>query len=508
MPTPVTDPALLEELNGAAPKGKPVTDPALIEQLNAAPSVAGDIAKSGGVGLAKGLIQGAGTLGDVNAMVGQGVQWLGGKLGLPAPDPSQVGPQSPLAAPTSAAIQNKVEAVTGKLPEPQTTAGKYASSAGQFVGNPLSYLGPGGVIPKVASAVTGGLGSEAGRQAAEGTKYEDIASLAGGLVGAGVAGMRRTGPPIPTTQELRAVGGAGYDTARGMGVEIKASGVSREASTLRARMEKDGIDAETAPKTFKQLDKLETAPPGSFATWQNMESAKKTFGNIERDSVDPVTGKYNTEATAAAQAKQHIKDYLANLSAHDAIAGDAPAASAIRREADANWSAAKHAELVDAKMERASLRASAANSGGNVANNIRQRVADLLLNKKQLRGYSPETVDQMRRVVEGTATGNTMRKIGNLLGGGGGIGQLAVGALGGELASGHEGGIAGAVGLPLLGILARRGSASSTLRQAKIMNEMVRANSPLARAMAHNMPPPTDSSRAAIARALLAQAGR
>lgn len=508
MPTPVTDPDVLAQLNGGGPR--PVSDPALLEQLNAAPSMAADVAKSGGIGLAKGLIQGAGLPGDAPGMIESAIN-AGNKkmveMGVPGAVPRNA-TQFANPLPGAESIQHKVESVTGKFYEPQTTAGKFAQSAGEFVGNPVSYVGPGGLLVKAGTAAAAGIGSEAAGQATEGTKYEGAARLAGGIVGAGAAGMRRTGAPIPTTAELGETAGSQYAGARNMGVEVKAAGVSREANTLRTQLERDGIDAQTAPKTFAQLDKLETAPPGSFATWQNMESAKKTFGNIERDNIDPLTGKYNTEAAAAARAKHHLKDYLADVPPGDAIAGDSAAASALNREANANWAAKKHAELVDAKMERAALRANAANSGGNVANNIRSRVADLLLNKRQLQGYSPETVAQMRRVVEGTATGNIMRKIGNLLGGGGGIGQLAVGALGGELTAGHEGGVAGAIGLPLMGIMARRGSSASTLRQAKIMNEMVRSNSPLARQMARDMPPPSDSSRAAIARALLSQAGR
>jgi hypothetical protein len=44
---------------------------------------------------------------------------------------------------------------------PQTNYGRYAGTAGEFVGNPESYLGPGGMLAKAATAAGGAVGSEA-----------------------------------------------------------------------------------------------------------------------------------------------------------------------------------------------------------------------------------------------------------------------------------------------------------------------------------------------------------
>ena len=44
---------------------------------------------------------------------------------------------------------------------PQTTAGKYAGKVGEFVGNPETYLGPGGMLAKAITGAAGAVGSEA-----------------------------------------------------------------------------------------------------------------------------------------------------------------------------------------------------------------------------------------------------------------------------------------------------------------------------------------------------------
>ncbi len=413
----------------------------------------------------------------------------------------------PTAAQGMAAMEKNV---TGPLHQPEGTAGEYGARIGESLGNPASYLGPGGIVPKVVTAITGAAGGETGRKLAEGTKYEGAADLAGSILGGAAGTIRRGGgTAIPTAQELKAAGGAGYREASALGVEYESSAVASAARALRARMEKEGIDAELAPKTFKQLDKLENPPPGSFATLDNLRSAQKVLGNIEKDALNPVTGKYTTESLAALQAKKHITDFLESPSG--VRAGDAADASDLIKEANKNYGAGARADILGSKLERAAIRASAANSGQNVANSTRQRVADILLNPKLKSGYSSDELDQMRRVVEGTKSGNALRRIGNLLGGGGGLGQIAAGATGvglGELVDGHQGGFIGGAALPIAGLLAKGGATRSVMRQARLLDEMIRSNSPLARKTIPSASAPSGETTAAIARALLTQGMR
>src|SRR5690606_8530489 len=93
-----------------------------------------------------------------------------------------------------------VEGYTGKFYEPQTTAGKYARTVGEFA--PMALNPTVGVATRVASTVGGGLASEAAGQATEGTAAEPWARLAGGVVGGMLPRAAvRTASPNPVAPE-------------------------------------------------------------------------------------------------------------------------------------------------------------------------------------------------------------------------------------------------------------------------------------------------------------------
>lgn len=73
--------------------------------------------------------------------------------------------------------------LTGSMHKPDTRWGRYGATTGEFLGNPGTYLGPGRFIPKAVTAVTGALGSEAGGQLTEGTKWEPVGRLVGAIAG-------------------------------------------------------------------------------------------------------------------------------------------------------------------------------------------------------------------------------------------------------------------------------------------------------------------------------------
>jgi hypothetical protein len=79
--------------------------------------------------------------------------------------------------------------VTGPMHKPEGSAGKFGASAGEFLGNPSSYVAPGSLLFKVGAAALGGLGSEAGGQLGEGTSLEVPFRILGGVLG-GVGAAR------------------------------------------------------------------------------------------------------------------------------------------------------------------------------------------------------------------------------------------------------------------------------------------------------------------------------
>lgn len=152
-----------------------------------------DAVKSGGVGLAKGAIHLAGLPGDIRSLVGAATDWAGGKMGFNQADidkfktASQANAmRSPFTAPfavgpTSQDVQNKVEDYTGEFRKPQTVAGEYAQTIGEFA--PAAAIGPGGWLARTAQTVVPAVTSETAGQVTKGKPSEPYARFAGALVG-------------------------------------------------------------------------------------------------------------------------------------------------------------------------------------------------------------------------------------------------------------------------------------------------------------------------------------
>jgi hypothetical protein len=272
----------------------------------------------------------------------------------------------------------------------------------------------------------------------------------------------------PTIQELKLAASHGFDHPEVTSLAIKPSAVKDFSQTSQAALNADGIDETLAPKTFAILSKIENHPPNAIVTGRNLQSMRRGLGHAAA-SPDP------TERLAAATAIDHLDNFLPNVAKGDVISGDVGAASKILDEARANYSAAKHAETIDNKTIQAELRAAAANSGQNVSNTIRQRMADILIKPKEQRGFSKDQLAQMEIIVRGTAGQNALRATGNLLGGGGGLGAAITGGIGALATPGGVGGL-----IPVVGFALKALGNRMTLAQAAKLSESIRSSSPLA----------------------------
>lgn len=128
-----------------------------------------DVARSLGSGMVRGVMGMAAIPGTV--------EWLGrkglSKLGA--------GVSEETALPTFGDFKTAYEGVAGPMHEPQTQAGKYARTIGDFS---TGMLFPGGVAQKVlGNVVAPAVASETAGQLTEGTAAEPWARVAGGMVG-------------------------------------------------------------------------------------------------------------------------------------------------------------------------------------------------------------------------------------------------------------------------------------------------------------------------------------
>lgn len=155
-----------------------------------------DIMRSAGTGLRRGAEGLVGLPEDV----AHGMRWAASKTGLVPGGDDYVAGKNLTRGPETQEVNKASDEAIGPGYEPQTTAGEYAKTVGEFV--PGSVLMPGGSLARsvVGGGIVPGLASEAAGQATEGTDAEPWARAAGGL-GGGVAGGLLLAPRQALTRQ-------------------------------------------------------------------------------------------------------------------------------------------------------------------------------------------------------------------------------------------------------------------------------------------------------------------
>lgn len=305
-------------------------------QASAPSSTAYDIAASGAAGIGKGA---AGLLGlpadAANAfgyyrdkyVTNPIVKAMGG-----TPQTEDQLSTNPLAPYGSANIQKQIENVTGEFHKPETTAGKYAESVGEFL--PGAVAAPGGIVSNaIRYGVMPGLASEAAGQATQGTSYEPYARAAGAIAG-GMINPARAVTPLPASEARNAM----VNTLNNEGVTSLTAGQKTGSEPLRylesassaAPMGGGGasrIQAEGQHQfTEAALDRAGTGPVATPEVLsQNYQRLGKQFNDLAaRNSIIP-DPQLITDLTSAvkdyqrvppSQQRSIVENYIDDISKH------------------------------------------------------------------------------------------------------------------------------------------------------------------------------------------------
>ncbi len=175
-----------------------------------------DMAKSAGIGLAKGAIGVAGLPGDLGTLGAYGADKAGEAVskafGMPYQSPMGGPPSSGFSIPGAQEIQKGIESQTGPFYQPKTETGKVIEKVGEFT--PAAMAGPGGLAQKfVRQAVMPAIGSEIGRRST-GSPWGEFA----GTVAGSVLNPARLITPSPANAERNAL----TQTLRQEGVDLTA----------------------------------------------------------------------------------------------------------------------------------------------------------------------------------------------------------------------------------------------------------------------------------------------
>lgn len=494
---PPFDPSQPFEAVGA----KPAFDPS--QPFEAAPSVGmgGDIAKSAGIGLVKGGIGLAGLGGDVGSILGKGVDYAGSALGASpdrvqqfkdlakgalASNPITGGATALLNAPGSQDIQKRLESVTGPLYKPQTTAGEYAQTAGEFL--PAVLGGPEGIGAKLLTRVAApSIASETAGQLTKGTAAEPFARVAAALAG-GVgasSAARMIGKPastVPSAEDLLKSGSNGFEAVKSSDAILKPSAVQQMAKDIKTELLNDGKHPTSDGQAgiFSALDRMESMGNSSGVTTKDMEVIRKNLVD-QKSSINPsVSG-------AARMATNSFMDKYAAMAANDLLNGSNPFPTL--KAAIGDWAAGKRSNTVMGKAALGDLNAATAGAGANQDNATRQAIKQLvrpvnndIVPKAKRFGFNDEEIAAMNTAARGTIAGNAARYLGKAAPTG--IVSTAMSGSAGHMV----GGPIGAVALPVAGYIAKKIGDLSTKRAVAALDSLVRSRSPLAAQVASQLP--------------------
>ena len=298
-------------------------------------------------------------------------------------------------------------------------------------------------------------------------------------------------PAAPTQEQLKVATDAGYQQMRGMGVDYAPEGIAQMTGSIGQQLATKGFSEETAPLTVKVLSKLANGPkpaPGETVAvpLNGLDQARQQLGVI--------AGTEGPDAKAAVLAKRIIDQFIEKPPAEAVMAGPAAEAGRVLADARGNAAAGFRSSQVAGIGTRQERRAAAANSGQNLDNAIRSRVATALEKIDDARGggFSPDERAAFEQIVMGTPTRNALRDVGNTLGGGGGLGALAsgatIGAGAGQLLAGTPGAVVGAAAAPVTGRIAKMLGNKLTEQELIRLDELTRKRSPLYEKMVADAP--------------------
>lgn len=457
---------------------------------NEQPSVFGDMLRSGAAGLRQGVEGLVGTFGDAAQMTGDVAAWGAGKLGVGegGQDMIRKGARylSPVPnAPTTQQIHALTTKGVGESYQPQTTAGEYARTAGQFA--PGALLGPGNLGRKAVIGGASALASESAGQMTEGTALEPYAraggALAGGMVGSKLR-MPGRGPALPTARDIK--DSAGYSDLKPV---MQAARVDKPTyrsmvQELRGVADDFGMVPEQHAAFESILRRHSAAAAKNGASMQDLEILRRSLANA---------GKSATDASARELSRRMIETLD---KAVDGIPGggqvfngqtidDAKTALTQARE---TWRTGVKAEMVEMATERAR------NVASGFENGLRVEFRKILNNKTLSRMFTETEKQAMQQVVRGTFKGNMMRWIGGfgvpLDNGRNFLGSAMGAGVGGTIGAAMGGPVGAAIGGPLLmgiGTAAKAGANAATRNNAVFAEALVKggknANKLVAEAM-------------------------
>lgn len=435
-------------------------------------TMTGDILRSGATGLREGLEGGIGMFGDTARTSGDVAAWLASKVGIGEggqeiargafrlANPGAMMPSTEDVRRLTDPVVNATGAEDVLAHEPQSIAGEYARTAGQFAPAALS---PGSAGRKVASVAVPSLLSETAGQATKGTELEPYARTAAAIVGGGLtAGRNIKTPktPTPTAEDVKAGGRAAYQAANMDAVQVQPAAVKKALVNTALKMRSFGHDRDLQPDTtivLKRFFDLSKNPNPSFMELVNL---RKKASGVAREALRP------SDRAAAGIIIDQLEDIMDDAGTF--VSGGPKAVEAFR-SATEQWRRARKTEVIEEAVERAQ------NQATGFENGLVIQFRSIANNPKKMRQFTKQEQNLIKSAVRRPSVHGLLRAVGMLAPNSTFGGMVAgAGIMGGALASDDVmGGILPSAAAAGLGLLARGGAGRMTRRKVARVQDAV-----------------------------------
>lgn len=379
------------------------------------PNTAGDVGQS----FMSGLLSGVGQIADAVDPVNQMIRAFPG------------GPVAQIALkPLEAFTAHGLAGTLGGNRQPQTNAGRYAKTIGEFVPN-AAVGGTGGVVRRAAQVVVPAVASEAAGQIAEKTGAPPIvqsgARVLGAVAGGGVSAMRtpprRVAAPLvsaPAVEQLKAQKTAAYKAVDDMGVTFKPEAATSLATDIANLVHGEG-GAALYPKAAAMAGRVQQVIGEGPLTLTKLDKLRAQVGDV-------VT---KEEPKIGYAIRNAIDDFIDGADQSKLASGGEGAAAAIRKARALN-TRFKKVEEVTNRLDSADLAAQSTYAGGNKNNAVRQKLRPLIDPKspQRMRNLTPDEAKALNTAVRGSPAQNAVRLAGKTLDPRGLLGGVIQGTLG------------------------------------------------------------------------------
>lgn len=355
-------------------------------------------------------------------------------------------------------------------------------AAGADAGTLGAIQATGNDTDPVTGALLGAAGGTLGNVAGEG-----ITAGASKVLGA----LNRP-PQIMSADELKAAGSRAFQEADNAGVVFRPEAVDRLRQTVYDDFADFGFHPKNQPGAGVVYDELARLAEGGNVSLKGLDSARK----IAQGGFNPTNPSNNA---LLSKAIERIDDFAASAGPGDVLTGDTQAASAALRQGRDMWSRFRKLEKVDELLNRAEMNAASSGTGGNVQNATKQQLKRILMDKKQMRGFTPDEREALRKAVMGTPSERILRMLGSFDPSKGAIPA----AFGGAISFSNP-----AIGIPMMvgGAAARRGAEAITGRNAEVVKKLIAAGGKKSalEGPKNSLQRLAESQREALVRALMA----